>query len=58
MNVASTSAMKRFGSGGTGLARYSPPKSAKGCVQQFRVYSNWHWHLDEMFVRINGLVPV
>ena len=23
-------------------------------VQQFRVYSNWQWHLDEMFVRING----
>jgi putative transposase len=23
-------------------------------VQQFRAYSNWQWHLDEVFVRING----
>jgi putative transposase len=23
-------------------------------VQQFRVYPNWQWHLDEVFVRING----
>jgi putative transposase len=23
-------------------------------VQQLRAYSNWRWHLDEVFVRING----
>ena len=23
-------------------------------VQQLRVFSNWQWHLDEVFVRING----
>lgn len=23
-------------------------------VSQMRAYSNWQWHLDEMFVRING----
>jgi len=23
-------------------------------VQQMRSYSNWRWHLDEMFVKING----
>jgi putative transposase len=23
-------------------------------VQQLRVYSNWRWHLDEVFVKING----
>ena len=23
-------------------------------VQQMRSYSNWQWHLDEMFVKING----
>mgnify|MGYP001819873471 CR=1 FL=1 len=23
-------------------------------VHQFRAYSNWQWHLDEVFVRING----
>jgi putative transposase len=23
-------------------------------VQQMRAYSNWQWHLDEVFVKING----
>ena len=23
-------------------------------VSQMRAYSNWQWHLDEVFVRING----
>ena len=23
-------------------------------VQQLRAYSNWKWHLDEVFVKING----
>jgi len=23
-------------------------------VQKMRVYSNWQWHLDEVFVKING----
>ena len=23
-------------------------------VQQLRAHSNWHWHLDEVFVKING----
>ena len=23
-------------------------------VQQMRAYSNWRWHLDEVFVKING----
>jgi putative transposase len=23
-------------------------------VQQFHAYSNWRWHLDEVFVKING----
>jgi putative transposase len=26
----------------------------KKCVQQLRAYSNWQWHLDEVFVKING----
>ena len=26
----------------------------KRCVQQFRAYSNWQWHMDEVFVKING----
>ena len=28
----------------------------KRSVQQLRAYSNWQWHLDEVFVRINGEV--
>jgi len=24
-------------------------------VQQMRAYSNWQWHLDEVFVKINGV---
>ena len=24
-------------------------------VQQLRSYSNWRWHLDEVFVKINGV---
>ena len=23
-------------------------------VQQLRAYSNWKWHIDEVFVKING----
>src|SRR5665811_1409878 len=45
-NVASTSATRRYGSGGTGSVR---------CLQRsLHSHSNWRWHLDEVFVRING----
>ena len=26
-------------------------------VSQMRAYSNWQWHLDEVFVKINGETP-
>ncbi len=26
----------------------------KKCVQQQQAYSTWRWHLDEVFVKING----
>ena len=29
-------------------------KIRKRRVQQLRSYSNWQWHLDEVFVKING----
>ena len=45
--------MKRSGSGGIGLARCLPEIRRKR-VQNFREYSNWRWHLDEVFVKING----
>ena len=32
-------------------------KIRKKRVQQLRAYSNWRWHLDEVFVKINGHRP-
>ncbi len=26
----------------------------KKCIRHLRAYSNWQWHLDEVFVKING----
>ena len=52
-SAASISAMRRFDFGGTGSVRCSPLKSEEA-VQQLRAYSNWQWHLDEVFVKING----
>ena len=23
-------------------------------AERMRAYSNWHWHMDELFVKING----
>jgi putative transposase len=37
--------------------RFGPMFAAeirKRRVQQLRAYSNWQWHLDEVFVKING----
>ena len=37
--------------------RFGPVFAAailKRCVQQLWSYSNWQWHLDEVFVKING----
>jgi putative transposase len=37
--------------------RFSPlfaPDIRKKRVSQMRAYSNWQWHLDEVFVNING----
>ena len=46
--------MKLCGIGGTDLARYSPARSAKKRHHLSPNYSNWKWHLDEVFVKING----
>ena len=52
-NVASTSATRRYGSGGTGSVRCLQRRS--GSVGFYlHSHSNWRWHLDEVFVRING----
>ncbi len=46
--------MRRSGSGGTDLARCLPQRSARKRVSRCASYSNWQWHLDEVFVKING----
>ena len=48
---------RRSGSGGTGSARSSPPRSARSGMDRMRAFSGWRWHLDEMFVKINGEGP-
>ena len=37
--------------------RFGPVFAAeirKRWIQKLRAYSNWQWHLDEVFVKING----
>ena len=50
---ASTSATRRFGTGGTGSVRCLRPRSGSDAfiIGRFR---KWRWHLDEVFVSING----
>ncbi len=52
MNAASTSAMRRCGFGGIASVRCSLPRSGNGgfIINRIRI----GWHLDEVFVRING----
>ena len=45
--------MNLFGTGGTGLAPNLHARS-KSAVQGEMQSSNWKWHLDEVFVQING----
>ena len=49
----SISATRRCGSGGTGSVRCSPYRSANGAFRTGR-FPTGVWHLDEVFVRING----
>jgi putative transposase len=54
MSEALISVTKRFGFGGIGSVRFLQPRSAKKPIQQMHAHSNWQWHLDEVFVKING----
>ena len=36
------------------LAQSSPPRSARQRVAHMRAYPQWPWHLDEVFVKVNG----
>ena len=51
--MASTSATRRYVSGGTGSVRCSRQGSGSGGFHN-QLFSQWRWHLDEVFVRING----
>ncbi len=55
MSEASRLAMKRFASGGTGSVRSLPSEIRRNRVSRMRACSNWQWHLDEVFVTINGV---
>src|SRR6056297_1975189 len=50
---ASTSATRPSGSGGIGSARCLPPRSKKRRIDGMKS-SDWRWHLDEVFMKING----
>ena len=45
--------MRRSGSSGTDLARCWPPRS-RASAAQLRQHTQWRWHLDEVYVKING----
>jgi hypothetical protein len=51
MNAASISVTKQFGFGLNVLGQSSREKSVR--IGQGR-HSNWQWHLDEVFVKINS----
>ena len=53
MNGTSIFVMKPFAIGGTGLVHYSRLRLGNR-IDHPRSYSNWRWHLDEVFVKING----
>ncbi len=54
MSEGSIPAMRQYGFGGIGLARRSRRKSRRKRSAQMRGGPQWRWHLDEVFVRING----
>ena len=46
--------MRRSATGGTDSVRCSLLEIKKKRIGQPRSFSNWRWHLDEVFVKING----
>ena len=53
-NVVSTYATRRCVPGGTVLGRCSRAEIRKKRSTKMRTWRQWRWHLDEVFVRING----
>ena len=50
----STSATRRCGSGGRFGAMFAAEIRRKP-VDRMRAYTHWRWHLDEVYVRVNGV---
>jgi len=46
--------MNPSASGGIGMARNSHPKSGAAKFSECGPDRNWQWHLDKVFVKING----
>ena len=46
--------MRRCGIGGTGSVRCSPADIRRQRVSRMRGFRHWRWHLDEMYVKLNG----
>ena len=46
--------MRRSGFGGTGLAQCFAAEIRKKRVAHMHGYPQWRWHLDEVFVKVNG----
>ena len=53
-SAVSTLATRPFDSGGTGLARCSPPRFVSDASRTCAAIRSGRWHLDEVFVKING----
>jgi putative transposase len=51
MNAASISVTKQFG---FGLKRFGAKFAKEIRKKRAGQHSNWQWHLDEVFVKING----
>ena len=47
--------MRQFGFGGTGLGRFSATEIRRRRVVAMRLFQHRRWHLDEVFVKINGV---
>ena len=54
MSAGSTSATRPSGTGGTGSARCSPRRSAGSGCRRCDSIPTGKWHLDEVYVKING----
>ena len=54
MSAVSMSAMKACAIGGTDLDRCSPQRSGRRDLNRCAKNPRWRWHLDEVFVKING----